>query len=274
MQGVAMVPINRSFSFSALLSLEPHHMSDPWLLILFSLSQAAKKAAVDAAPEQASDADSSAAEALPKQAPARRRPAVPGAAAAAAKKRTAAEAAAATEEERTGQLKRALMLVIKLEEALQQCYKHQVHLCSQLSCSVWYWRAWCLNSLTFGGWTLCSRKRAGCIAAAAWQTLFSKVDFIMANLCIVAVQWEVHRMSPRAVEVRGTLRGIGITGTGLCRRRRCARPARRSGSGWRTSCPMHRSSCCAPRGRSRGCSRTHPSQIPFPQRRVPHSSGQ
>ncbi|CAL8461983.1 g1514 [Coccomyxa elongata] len=87
--------------------------------------KAAKKAAVDAAPEQASDADSSAAEALPKQAPARRRPAVRGAAAAAAKKRAAAEAAAAAGEARARQLKRALMLVIKLEQALQQCYKHQ-----------------------------------------------------------------------------------------------------------------------------------------------------
>ena len=60
---------------------------------------------------------------MPKQARApKRRPAVPG-----AKKRAAAEAAAAATEARAGQLKRALMLVVKLEQALEQCYKHQVH---------------------------------------------------------------------------------------------------------------------------------------------------
>ncbi|BDA41294.1 hypothetical protein COCOBI_02-0740 [Coccomyxa sp. Obi] len=92
--------------------------------------KAARKAAVRASPEQASDAEAlpnqaSATSALPKQPAARRRPAVPGAATAAAKKRAAAEAAAAAGEARAGQLKRALMLVIKLEQALEQCYNHQ-----------------------------------------------------------------------------------------------------------------------------------------------------
>lgn len=64
---------------------------------------------------------SPAAGAAPKKAPARRREP-----AAAAAKRAAAEAAAAAEEARAEQLKRALTLVMKLEQALSQCHSHQV----------------------------------------------------------------------------------------------------------------------------------------------------
>ncbi len=62
-----------------------------------------------------------AAGAAPKKAPARRRES-----AAATAKRAAAEAAAAAEEARAEQLKRALTLVMRLEQALAQCYSHQV----------------------------------------------------------------------------------------------------------------------------------------------------
>ncbi|KAK9908674.1 hypothetical protein WJX75_001287 [Coccomyxa subellipsoidea] len=63
---------------------------------------------------------SPAAGAAPKKAPARRREP-----AAAAAKRAAAEAAAAAEEARAEQLKRALTLVMKLEQALSHCHSHQ-----------------------------------------------------------------------------------------------------------------------------------------------------